>query len=235
MLLGVVRLVDDLQEMHEYWVDELKEMHSMALPSPSSFNPQLSSDRLQIVANWLLEEFYSAQDDLVRPTDSSYGRGCATFDRQRNRIVREAMSSKHPWLSIDDPSFALVFTIGGVPCRFSNDDPTNPTKGAVLLTNQYQSSFLEFVEDGEPGRFCFVVDRGLDGIGEPRVEFLGFSASSDLVCKWVSDTTRVLYAVGTSAPDSVEVGKPSIAPKRQDVPAAPDALAANNSSTNTER
>jgi len=207
----------------------------MALPLPSSFNPQLASDRLQIIANWLLEEFYSTQDDLVRSTDSSYGRGCATFDRQRNRIVREATLSKHPWLGVADPSFALVFTIGGVPCRFSNDDPTNPTKGAVLFTNQYQISFLEFAEDGEPGRFCFVVDRGFDGIGEPRVEFLGFSAAGDLVCRWVSDSMRVLYATGVSQSDSVKVGKPSIAPKRQDVPASPEMPVANNSSANTEQ
>ena len=207
----------------------------MGFPLPSSFNAKLSSDRLQVIANWLLEELYNTQDDLTRATDSSYGRGCTTFDRQRNRIIQEAVSGDHPWLGLENSTFALVFTIGGVPCRFSNDDPANPSKGAVLLTNPYQSSFLEFVEEGTPGRFCFVVDRGFDGIGEPRVEFLGFSATGDLVCKWVSDTTRVLYAAGVSQPDSVEVGKPSIAPKRQDVPAAPDASVANNSSTNTEQ
>ncbi|GAB2805072.1 hypothetical protein [Dyella kyungheensis] len=207
----------------------------MSFPLPSSFNVKLSSDRLQMIANWLLEELYNTQDDLTRATDSSYGRGCTTFDRQRNRIIQEAVSGDHPWLGLENSTFALVFTIGGVPCRFSNDDPANPSKGAVLLTNPYQSSFLEFVEEGTPGRFCFVVDRGFDGIGEPRVEFLGFSVTGDLVCKWVSDSTRVLYATGVPESDSVEVGKPQVTPKRPDTPAVTETPEAASGDTNPEQ
>lgn len=206
----------------------------MALPPPSSFNPELSTDRLQLVADWLLEEFYSTQDDLVRSTDSSYGRGCTTFDRQRNRIIQEAISDEHPWLGLENSTFDLVFTIGGVPCRFSNDDPSSPSKGAVLLVNRYQSSFMEFVPEGAPGRFCFVVDRGFDGLGEPRVEFLGFSLAGDLVCKWISDSARVIYAAGDSQPQPVEVGKPNVGPKRPEEPVIPETPEVIDGSADTD-
>lgn len=195
-------------------VDEILDLHRMSLPHPSSFRPELSSDRLQIVANWLLDEFYSTQDDLSRNTDSGYGRGCTTFDRQRNRIRLEAISGNWPWLRTLNSTFDLVFTVGGVPCRFSNDDPLNPTKKAVLEGNGYQLSFQEFAGTEGPSRFCFVIDRGLDGAGEPHVELHGFDATGVLVCRWISDTPRVLYAESVQQAPTIQVEKPSVTPRQ---------------------
>jgi hypothetical protein len=131
--------------------------------------------------------------------------------------VAEATSGKHSWLSLSNSNNALVFTIGGVPCRFSNDDPANPSKDAVRTANRYQMDFLEFTTEGEPGRFCFIIDRGDDGAAEPRVEFLGFTPSGEVACRWVSDAVRVLRVEGDQplAP-TVPVAKPQIAPKRRD-------------------
>ncbi|KAB0583550.1 hypothetical protein F7Q92_07700 [Ideonella dechloratans] len=189
----------------------------MTLPLPVAFNSALSSDRLQEVASWLLEEFYATEDDLSRRTDTGYTRGCTTFGRQRSRIVAEVASGKHHWLGLSNGNNDLVFTIGGVPCRFSNDDPVNPSKKAVLTANRHQMGFLEFASPGEPGRFCFIIDRGQDGAGEPRVELLGFTPSDEVACRWVSDTVRVLRMEGEQplAP-MVPVGKPQIGPKRRD-------------------
>lgn len=189
----------------------------MTLPLPAAFNPALSSDRLQEVATWLLDELYATEDDLSRSTDNGYTRGCTTFGRQRSRIVAEAASGRHAWLGLPNGNNDVVFTIGGVPCRFSNDDPANPSKDAVLTANRYQTEFLEFASPGEPGRFCFIIDRGQDGASEPRVEFLGFTPSGEVACRWVSDAVRVLRVEGDQplAP-TVPVGKPQIGPKRRD-------------------
>jgi hypothetical protein len=187
----------------------------MNIALPIECNPVFLAERLQLVASWLLEEYYSALDDLMRPTDSAWGRGCAAFDRQKNRIIREARSGKHPWLALSSgDSFAVVFTIGGVPCRFTNDSPDSPTKNAALLPNHLQTEFLEFVEDGEAGRFCFIVDRYVDG--EAVVEFRGFTATGSLACRWVSDTpVRTLRIASSDAPlpPSIEVRKPAIGVK----------------------
>lgn len=189
----------------------------MSLPPPVAFNPQLTSDRLEAVSAWLLEELYATEDDLSRSTDSGYTRGCTTFGRQRRRILAEALSGKHSWIDLVNSHNDIVFAIGGVPCRFSNDDPANPSKNAVLTANRYQTDFLEFASPGEPGRFCFVIDRGHDGAAEPRVEFLGFTPSGEVACRWVSDKVRVLRVEGEQplAP-TVQIGKPQIAPKRRD-------------------
>lgn len=188
----------------------------MTSPLPSTFNPALSAERLHLIATWLLEELDATEDDLIRETDSRYGRGCTAFDRQKNRIIREGTSSKHDWLGIKSgASFAVVFTVGGVPCRFSNDNPANPTKDAVLLANRHQQEFLEFVNDDEPGQFCFIIDRGYDGASEPCVEFHGLTPTGATACRWVSDAAvRVLRIVEpTTLAASVEVKKPTVGPK----------------------
>ena len=108
----------------------------------------------------MLDELYATEDDLSRPTDNGYTRGCTTFGRQRNQIIAEVLSARHAWLGLPNSNNDLVFTIGGAPCRFSNDDPSNPSKDAVLTVNRYQTDFLEFAADSEPARFCFIIDRG---------------------------------------------------------------------------
>lgn len=189
----------------------------MTLPSPSAFNAELVSDRLETVSQMLLDELYATEDDLSRSTDSGYTRGCTTFGRQRSRIISEAMSGRYGWLGLSNGSNDIVFTIGGVPCRFSNDDPSNPSKDAVLTANRYQMDFLEFAAKGEPGRFCFIIDRGQDGAAEPRVEFLGFTPSGEVACRWVSNAVRVLRLEGQqSLVQPVQVAKPQVAPKRRD-------------------
>ena len=188
----------------------------MTLPPPASFNSDLSSDRLEAVSQWLLDELYATEDDLSRSTDNGYTRGCTTFGRQKNRIIAESLSGLHDWLSIRNTNNDIVFAIGGVPCRFSNDDPANPSKDAVLTANRYQMEFLEFEADSGPARFCFIIDRGHDGAAEPRVEFLGFTSNDEIACRWVSNAVRVLRVEGQQPiPQAIDVAKPQIAPKRR--------------------
>jgi hypothetical protein len=203
--------------LHQTEIDEIQKVHKMILPTPASFEPELTTDRLESVSQWLLDEFYATEDDLSRRTDNGYTRGCTTFGRQRNRIIEEAVSARHPWLSLLNSSNDIVFTIGGVPCRFSNDDPLNPSKDAVTTANRFQMEFLDFVAEGAPARFCFIIDRGHQDAAEPRVEFVGFTPSGDTACRWVSNSVRVLRLEGEETlPQPVSVAKPLVAPKRLD-------------------
>jgi hypothetical protein len=185
-------------------------------PLPSAFHPELTNARLATVSQMLLEELYATDTDLVRDTDSGYTRGCTTFGRQRSRLVAEALSGKYPWLELRTGANDVVFTIAGIPCRFSNDDPGNPSKDAVLTASRFQMDFLEFAGQGEPGRFCFVIDRGYSEDQEPRVVFLGFTPGGSIACRWESDTVRMLrLADKTVPPKAVDVAKPSVAPKKK--------------------
>lgn len=189
----------------------------MDYPLPSAFEPKLTHDLLTNVAAWLLDELHATDDDLVRDTDNNYTRGCTAFMRQRVRILKEAASGRHPWLGVPSPGNDLVFSINGIPCRYSNDDPDNPKKDAVTLANAFQTTFLDFGDDKAPQRFCFVVDRGLPGITDPHVEFLGFTAFGSVACRWISTSIRQLQLVNDDTPAAVPVSKPAISPKRRPV------------------
>ncbi len=186
------------------------------LPQPIHYHSDLTHERLSVVAELLLDEHYKTLDDLSSETDDNYTRGCTSFGRQKNRIKRLALAKTYPWLQIINSANDLVFTIGGVPCRFSSDDPNSPKKKAVLMANRYQVSFFDDVEsDEEPCRYCFIIDQGINDDAEPSVVFVGFDAAGVAKCEWESGAIRTFNSVNTVAvPEAVEIGKPAVKPKK---------------------
>lgn len=189
----------------------------MQLPTPSYFQPALTKERLSKVSEWFLDEWHATEDDLVRDTDSPYTRGTTRFGRQRQRILNEYLKGIHDWLGVENSANDLVFSIGGVPCRFSNDDASAPTKRAVLETHRFQMPLIEIAEPGEGVRFCFVIDRINDDLTKPSVSLLGFASTNDLVCQWRSDSSvRTLVNVKQVVPAPIVLPKPIVVPKRRD-------------------
>jgi hypothetical protein len=187
----------------------------MLTSKPSDFHAALKDEYLSLVAQWLLEEWYATEDDLTRDTDGPYTRGTTRFGRQKQRITNEFLYGNHPWLGVENGGNDLVFAIGGIPCRFSNDSATTPTKKAVLEAHRFQMPLIEEAEPDQAARFCFVVDPGVGEDSAPKVSLLGYSATGHLVCQWQSSTTvRTLVNVKLELPQAVEVAKPVIAPKR---------------------
>jgi hypothetical protein len=62
-----------------------------------------------------------------------------------------------------------------------------------------------------------VIDRGHGPDAEAKVEFLGFTATNDLVCRWISDSVRLFRVVenGVTLPQPVELSRPQVVPKRR--------------------
>jgi hypothetical protein len=182
---------------------------------PVHYKPDLTHDRLTIIAGILLEEYYNTLDDLSSDYDGPYTWGCTAFGRQKNRIISLALAGTYPWLQVLNSGNDLVFAIGSVSCRFSSDNPENPKKKATLTVNRYQQPLFDDSENGEPCRFCFVLDKGYNDDMEPRVVFLGFAASGVIKCQWESDVVRTLHSVApVVTPSAVEISKPAVTPKR---------------------
>jgi hypothetical protein len=189
----------------------------MAVSNQSSLPSSLKEEYLNLVATWLLEEWYATEDDMVRDTDNSYTRGTTRFGRQRQRISNEYISGKHPWLRVENNGLDLVFSVVDIPCRFSNDNADAPKKRAVLEVHPFQMRLIEDTELGQAARFVFVIDQGIDEAGDPRVLLLGFSAANEEVYRWRSGgVLRVLGEATPSLPAPVEIEKPIITPKRRD-------------------
>lgn len=183
---------------------------------PSRFPPSLKEEYLNLVASWLLEEWYATEDDLVRDTDTPYTRGTTRFGRQKQRISNEYLSGRHPWLRVENNGLDLVFSIVEIPCRFSNDNADAPKKRAVLEVHPFQMRLIEDAEPGEAARFVFVIDQGIEEVDEPHVLLLGFSASGEEVCRWRSGgVLRRLGLATASMPEPVAIGKPVVTPKQR--------------------
>lgn len=190
----------------------------MSILKPDEFHPALRESRLAQVANWLLEEWYATEDDLVRETDGPYTRGTTRFGRQKQRITNEYFSGTHDWLGMENSGLDLVFSIGGIPCRFSNDSATEPTKRAVLEAHRFQIPLIEESQPDSAARFCFVIDRGANESETPRVTLLGYSSMNVLVCRWTSTALlRVLSDTKATRPEAIDIPKPRVTPKRPPV------------------
>lgn len=212
--------VDKLSSLHKNEVDVLHNLHerasSMSLPHPSHYHAALTTERLALVSRLLLTELAATERLMSSEVDDGYTRGCPTFGRQKNRIKLEARSGRTEWLTIVNPNNDLVFAIGGIPCRFSNDNPDSPSKDAVTVANRHQASFFEDFERGVPKRFCFVVDRGATEHEDARVVFLGYDENNVLRCRWTSDSVRTLQVVEPTVPAAAHLPKPIVGPKRSD-------------------
>lgn len=186
----------------------------MDLPHPEVFHAAFRSDRLEVIANVLIEEHFSTLTDLQSEYDDGYSRGTTRFARQKNRLKSIAMSGQYDWLQLRDTSNALIFAIDGIPCRFATDDPVNPTKPAVVDTTQIQLSFFDEVENGVPCKFCFILDGGYTEADDPRVVFVGEDMMGVVKCKWTSDGAKTLHAVAANTPPAKDVGRAPVGPKR---------------------
>lgn len=186
----------------------------MSLPLPEHFHSALATQRLSIIADLLLMEVSSTGADLKSDVDDGYTRGCVLFGRQKNRLKFVALSKEHEWFTLLNGANEFVFAIGGIPCRFSTDDPLNPSKPAITQISQYQAGFFEEVEGNVPCRFCFIVDMG-HGDSDPRVVFQGQDPAGKVLCHWVSDSVRSLYVPGARVPEAKEIRKPQVGLKRQ--------------------
>lgn len=177
---------------------------------------QLKPEYMQFIASWLLDEALATEDSNRRNSDNAYTRGSTRFGRQRQRILNEHCSGQYPWLGIISSGNDFIFSINGIPCRFSDDNPKKPSKRAVLEVHLRQRPLLEDAEPDEAARFVFVVDRGPAESNEPRVVLLGFSKLGDVVHRWYSSSeVRIIGDALVSLPAAVDLPKPQITLKQR--------------------
>lgn len=96
----------------------------------------------------------------------------------------------------------LTFEIGGVPCRFFVDDPSNPRKPGFYRRNDCDQLFAMAL--GEPVIFRFVVEKPKTPDDEAEVHFIGFDEGWNEVFAWqFSRSTPVMASVDDALPAEV--------------------------------
>jgi hypothetical protein len=67
---------------------------------PALFYPELTDDRLTLVATALLDIRYLTIREMNSPHDDNYTRETAVFGRSKNMLISLAQGGQHDWLSL---------------------------------------------------------------------------------------------------------------------------------------
>lgn len=93
--------------------------------TPTQFHPDLTADRLRVVADLLLE----ARSSALASIDRSRGDGAwvlGTMGHSRCSHSISLAADQYDWLEVVDPSLHFVFRIGSAMMRFYRGDSENP-------------------------------------------------------------------------------------------------------------
>lgn len=172
------------------------------LSKPWQSYPDLTEERLNIIAEGLLNIRHDTHAELATPLDDNYIRGCATFGRQRQYLIQLAQRGRYDWLTLTSPAMDTTINIGAVPVRFFTDDHDNPKKRGFFRRNEVDQLFAS--DDQKAVMFRFVVEPAVTDEGEDQVFFLGYNVFQEIVVEWrYNPVPTVLHAVDAGAPQAV--------------------------------
>lgn len=200
----------------------------MSLPAPSSFYPELTSDRLGVVAGKLLDVRYATLRELTSPFDDNYTREGTVFGRSRNMLIDLARRGGLPWMELVNPGMDVTVRIGRVPCRYFRDDPDHPEKCGFFKRNAVDDLFA--LDESQPVVWRFVVERAMTEEDEDRVHFIGYNVFQEKVSVWTYQSgSSVLHSVDRSVPPASPIAPAEIDVREEDGDvAAPRARSAGN-------
>lgn len=171
---------------------------------PSHYSSDLTDDRLQVIAERLLDVRYDVADILSSQLDDNYTRETTTYGRQRNMIIQLALSNQFDWLGLRHTGMDITFSIGIIPCRFFTDDPLHPHKDGFFKRNATDDLFA--TDDQTPIAWRFIVAKAQLETEEEKVYFIGYNAFNEKICEWVySGLTKQIHHRDEVAPASVVI------------------------------
>ena len=176
----------------------------MSSVHPVSYYPELSDDRLRVIAVKLLDIRYSTFREMSTPFDDNYTRETSVFGRSRNMLIEMAMGRQYSWMSLKHAAMDITFNIGQVPCRFFRDDPNSPEKAGFFKRNSVDDLFAK--DEGHPVMWRFVVEKALTEDDEDRVFFVGYNVYQEKVSEWIYRASgSTLHTVDQGTPIAAEI------------------------------
>lgn len=187
------------------------------LATPEEFSPELSSYRLSIVGELMLDVLAKAILATSTQYDCAYSRGALSWAWIKNALLTLAGSRAHDWLTIRHAGNDLVIGVGSHPVRFFIDDHAKPRKPRVLNPTDGESCQLHFnfaiQPDTTPVLWRFIVERAMSEEDENRVFFVGYNAIGEVVAKWqFTESVRAFRATDDDIPAAAELPPITLAP-----------------------
>lgn len=182
---------------------------------PWDYHPDLTAERLSIVAQFIVEGRHAAVERYDEEAgDNGWTLGCRAFQFARARILRAIDNNIHPWLSAIDRSLQLIFKIGEVPVRIYRGDADEPTDRTLRQTFSELRQLGLLFDEQDQGRdlaYRFAVETDIDGT-VIRVNFVGLRGESAIL-NWevpIDSFGRPVGTVGRPATEAVELPAPQV-------------------------
>ena len=169
---------------------------------PWALKPQLSQDRLVVLAEQFREIYYAVESLLTTEDDCNFCRGTLFFGRARQRMINLALSGRYPWLDLLNSAMDVTLTIDGLPFRFFRDDFEMPKKRGFWRRNGADRLFSPVGD--EPVIFRFIVQRPYSDQEELEIYFVGYNEVQELVCEWKYGSVAAPFGLGDPLPQAVE-------------------------------
>lgn len=187
----------------------------MTKTCPWEYHPDLTEERLKIVAGMLVKGRHAALDRHDEEAgDNGWTLGCSAFQFCRHRILKAVDSGDYPWLDAIDRSLQLVFKIGEVPVRIFKgdaDEPTDRTLRQSLVELRQLELLFDEHDEGRDLAYRFAIETDIEG-NVLAVKFAGLRGES-AVLVWDVPLDGAASAVGTvgrAASESVDLAPPLV-------------------------
>lgn len=172
--------------------------------------PELKQEYLQQLASLLVQvrgEVIERHEPEIGDTRLSL---CLrAYECCRMRLIYKNLEGVWPWLSVLTEQGRFTFAVGGVPVRFSRNDPKNLPDRKLIPSQEgfEQMSMFESVSAYSHLRWFLVIDTPYD-VPVESAYFVGYSEHNEIICKWkipLSDQVLAVGDVNANKPEAVEV------------------------------
>lgn len=181
----------------------------MDYPHPSTFQPDLTDERLSTIAARMLDVRYLTIRQMDTEYDDNYTRECPVYGRTRKMLILLARGKTLPWFNIKCMGMGVDIFIGNVTCKFFRDDLENPEKAGFFKRDDFLCLFDE--DDNVPVLWRFVIERALTEEDEDQVYFVGYNKFNEMISKWHYETGAApLYSVDHVIPPAANMGPAEI-------------------------
>jgi hypothetical protein len=195
----------------------------MEIKAPWEIHPDLSAERLEIVALLLAK----GRDDAVDRHDPAVGDngwtlGCKAYAYGKHQIVKadaEQGDEEH-WLGIIDAGALFTFRIGSIPVRFYQgpaDEPHHRTLRQCREELRQLSLALNDQPDYQNLAYRFAVETSPDGTAE-HIVFIGTTGKS-IGCFYnvpLSKVDATIHPIDDSREEGIDLPPPAVGPRTDD-------------------
>lgn len=190
---------------------------------PSEIDPELTDDRLNAVAKFILDVYSDAISNTQLKYDNPYTQGSRGWAWVREAILEH--ENYHPWLKVVHRGNDIQFKIGlSSVFRFFCDDPEKPQKKFVTLATEAEASnfTLALFDDAEHneisnGLWRFMIRKALNEEGEHELFCVNYKPGlREINAKWqFNGTVNNFVSSDAEIPPAIQLEEPALTPRRE--------------------